>query len=140
MKKPPIWFTLLIAIALLWNLAGLFAVIADLRLSPADISALPAQQQALYAARPIWSVIASLVAVLGGTIGCLALLVRRKWAVFILYASLLGVVTQDIGIFVIAGAAKVSGPVPFILQGIVLFVAVGLVVLARSASVKSWLS
>jgi hypothetical protein len=63
MNKTPIWFTVVAIVALLWNLAGLFAVVADLRLSPAEIAALPQQQQALYAARPVWSIVASVVAV-----------------------------------------------------------------------------
>lgn len=140
MTKVPLWFTVLVSVALLWNVAGLLAVLSDLRLSPTDIAALPPQQQALYAARPFWSVLASLLAVIGGTLGCLALLIRKKWAVALLWASLAGVILQDIGIFVVAGGARVAGPVPFVLQGLVLAIAVGLVLLARSAARKSWLS
>jgi len=139
-KKPPLWFTILVAVALLWNLAGLFAVVADLRLTAADIAALPAEQQALYAARPFWSVIASVVAVAGGTLGCIGLLLRKRWSLVLLYASLIGVVLQDIGIFLIAGAAKSGNPVAFVLQGVVLLIAIGLVVLARRAAGRSWLS
>jgi hypothetical protein len=128
-----VWFTVLAAVALLWNLAGLFAVVADLRLSAADIAALPAEQQALYAARPFWSVVASVVAVGGGTLGCLGLLLRRRWSLLLLYASLTGIVIQDVWIFLIAGAAKSGGPVPFVLQGVVLLVAIGLIALARRA-------
>jgi hypothetical protein len=130
----------LAAIALLWNLAGLFAVIADLRLSAADIAALPAEQQALYAARPLWSVVASVVAVTAGTLGCLALLMRKRWALALFYLSLVGVVLQDIGIFWVAGAAKSGSPVPFVLQGAVLLIAIGLVALARRGAARSWLS
>ena len=140
MTKPPRWFYPLVVIALLWNLAGLFAVLADLQLSAADVAALPAQQQALYAARPGWSVLASLVAVGGGVIGCLGLLLRKRWAVVALWASLVGVVVQDIGIFVVAGAARIANPVPLVLQGVVLVIAAGLVVLARRAARESWLS
>lgn len=139
MTKPPLWFTALAALALLWNLAGLFAVIADLQLSAAEIAALPAQQQALYAARPGWSVAASLVAVVGGTLGCVGLLLRRRWAVWVLAASLAGVVLQDLGIFLVAGAAALSDPVPLALQGVVLIVALGLLWLARRAAARSWL-
>ncbi len=139
MPKLPLWFRLLSAVALLWNLAGLFAVMADLRLSAADIAALPAQQQALYAARPSWSVAASLIAVLGGTLGCVALLIRSRWALSLFYASLAGVVLQDIGIFVIAGAARNGNPVPIVLQAIVVAVAIALIVLARQAAKRSWL-
>jgi len=125
---------------LLWNVLGLLAVLADLRLSAADIAALPAQQQALYAARPLWSVGASIVAVVGGTLGCLALLLRKRASLILLYASLLGVVLQDIGIFIIAGAGKLANPVPFILQGLVLVISVGLISLAHHAARKAWLS
>jgi len=80
MKKTPLWFYVVVVIALLWNMAGLLAVLADLRLSPSDIASLPPKQQAMYAARPIWSVVASVVAVVGGTLGCMGLLMRRKWS------------------------------------------------------------
>jgi len=56
MNKPPIWFYIVAVLALLWNVAGLLAVVADLQLSAADIAALPPEQQAVYAARPLWSV------------------------------------------------------------------------------------
>jgi hypothetical protein len=140
MNKPPLWFTVLVTVALLWNLAGFFAVVADLRLSAAEIAALPQQQQALYAARPVWSIVASVVAVAGGTLGCLGLLVRKRWAHWVLFSSLFGVVVQDIGIFVVAGAASVSGIVPFVLQGVVFVVAVALVMLARRAVARAWLT
>ena len=133
MTRVPVWFTVLAAVALLWNLAGLFAVVADLRLSAADIAALPAEQQALYAARPFWSVVASVVAVGGGTLGCLGLLLRRRWSLLLLYASLTGIVIQDVWIFLIAGAAKSGSPVPFVQPGVVLLVAIGLIALARRA-------
>jgi len=139
MNKPPLWFTVFAIVALLWNLAGLFAVVADIRLSAADIAALPQQQQALYAARPIWSILASVVAVAGGTLGCVGLLVRKRWALWALYASLVGVVVQDVGIFVVAGAASVPGIVPFVLQGAVFLVAVVLLVLAHRAVARAWL-
>ena len=139
MNKPPPWFAVLAVLALLWNLAGLFAVVADLKLSAAEIAALPLDQQALYRARPGWSVVASVVAVVGGTLGCIGLLLRRRWAVPALAASLVGVLVQDIGIFVVAGAASVAGPVPVVLQSVVFAIAVGLLLLARRAGARSWL-
>jgi hypothetical protein len=140
MNRAPIWFIVVVAVALLWNVLGLLAVLADLRLSASDIAALPAPQQALYKARPLWSVGASLLAVAGGTLGCLALLFRKRLSRGLLYASLIGVVLQDVGIFVVAGAARIADPVPFILQGIVLAVSIGLIFLARHAASRAWLS
>lgn len=139
MNRPPRWFTVVVGVALLWNVLGLLAVLADLRLSAADIAALSAEQQALYRARPLWSVGASVLAVVGGALGCLALLLRRRASVFLLLASLLGVVLQDVGIFVVAGAGKLANPVPFALQALVLAIAAGLVVLGRHAAGRNWL-
>jgi hypothetical protein len=140
MNKPPLWFVVVAVVALLWNAAGLVAVVIDLRLSAADIAALPADQQALYAARPAWSVVGSLCAVAAGTLGCLLLLLRKRWATLVFAISLVGVIVQDLGIFVIAGAGKTGSPVPFVLQGLVLIVAIALLLLARSANRKSWLT
>ena len=140
MNRPPLWFTVVVAVALLWNVLGLLAVLADLRLSAADIAALPAQQQALYKARPLWSVGASILAVVGGTLGCLALLLRKRASLILLYASLLGVVLQDFGIFIVAGAGRVANPVPFILQGLVFVISAGLIFLGRHAASRAWLS
>ena len=44
MPKPPSSFRWIAGLALLWNLVGLLAVISDLRLSAADIAALPPAQ------------------------------------------------------------------------------------------------
>jgi len=140
MPTPPKWFKWLVAIALAWNVAGVLGVAADMRLSAADIAALPANQQALYAARPFWSVVASVVAVGGGTLGCLGLLMRRRWALVLLYLSLVGIVVQDIGIFLVAGRAGSPGLVAAILQGLVLVIGMALVALARRANGRSWLS
>ena len=131
MNKSPLWFKVVVTVALLWNLVGLLAVLADLRLSTAEIAALPEPQQAMYAARPTWSILGSVIAVVGGTLGCLGLLVRQPWALFTLYASLVGVVLQDIGILAVVYTATGPKSVPVILQGVVLLIAVALIVLAH---------
>jgi hypothetical protein len=140
MTKPPLSFRLIAAVALLWNLIGLGAVVADLRLSAADIAALPAAEQVLYAARPLWSVVASVVAVVGGSAGCVALLIGSRWAVPLFWASVAGVVLQDIGLFAVAGAGRAPELVPVMLQGLVFVIAVALVGFARRGVGKGWLS
>lgn len=140
MKKPPAWFYVLAGLALLWNVAGLLAVVADLRLSAADIAALPPEQQAMYAARPLWSVVGSVVAVAAGTLASLLLLLRRRWAILLFGVSLVGVVVQDLGIFVLTRAAKTGDMTPLVLQSLVLVIAVALLLLARRARANGWLA
>jgi hypothetical protein len=138
MQKPPTWFVVVAVLALLWNAMGLVAVMMDALITPEQLAALPANEQALHQARPGWSVVASFVAVVGGTLGSLALLLRKRWALPVLVVSLVGVVLQDIGLFTTAPAGAVP-QAAYILQGLVLVIAVALIVLARRAIAREWL-
>ncbi|MGA8278338.1 MAG: hypothetical protein WB784_09095 [Rhodanobacteraceae bacterium] len=140
MNAIPKWFKPVAAVALLWNLLGCAAFLADFRMTPEDVAKLSAAQQAMYAARPFWSVAATGVAVLGGALGCVGLILGRRWSYPLLALSLLGVILQDISLFAMSGAASHAGPAALVLQGIVLAVAVGLVLLARKAIGNGWLS
>jgi anti-sigma-K factor RskA len=99
----------------------------------------PALQQ-LYASRPAWAVAATAIAVFAGAAGSLGLILRRRWATPLLIASLAGVVVQDVYLFMLNGST-VNAAVPgaAIMQGLVLLVAIGLVLLARKAAGQGWL-
>lgn len=139
MQRPPLWFTVVAAVALLWNLAGCAAYLSDVLLTPDDVAKMSAAQQAMYAARPAWSVGATALAVWGGALGCVALLLRKSWAVPLFLLSLLGVIGQDAWLFVMSGSVAQAGVSAFVLQGLVLVVAVALVMLARNAAARRWI-
>lgn len=136
----PTWFKVVAAVALLWNLLGCVAFFSDLRLSAEDLAKLPETQQALYAARPGWAVAATAVAVFGGVLGCVGLLLRKKWAFPVLVLSLLGILVQDFGLFVLADGASLAGPVVVAMQVVVLAVGIGLVSLSRKGIARGWLA
>jgi len=58
-------------------------------------------------------------------------------AVFAL--SLLGILVQDFGLFVLARGASLAGPVAIVMQGIVLTASIGLVLLSRKGIARGWL-
>lgn len=140
MTAIPKWYRPVTVLALLWNLMGCAAYLADVMVTPEAVAAMPAAQQALYNSRPAWAVAATATAVWGGALGCLGLLMRKSWAVALLAASLAGVVVQDLAIFVLSGAGAQGGAAVYVLQGLVLAVAVALFQLARRASAAGWLS
>ncbi|GMV06639.1 MAG: hypothetical protein AMXMBFR53_29150 [Gemmatimonadota bacterium] len=140
MTTPPKWFRPVAVVALLWNLLGCAAYLADVSISPERVAAMSEAQQALYASRTWWGVSATAIAVWGGALGSLLLVLRRRWATGVLVASLAGVVVQDVGIFVVAGDAAPANALALGLQGFVLLVAVALVVLGRRASAAGWMS
>ena len=135
----PAWFKVVAVVALLWNLLGCLAFFADLRLSPDDLAKLPAAQQALYAARPAWAIAATAVAVFGGALGSIGLLMRKKWALPAFVASLLGILVQDVALFVLADGARLAGPVAVVMQAVVLVIGIGLVMLARKSLARGGL-
>jgi len=138
MEQPPKWFLPIAITALLWNLLGCAAYLSDVMLTPEDVAKMTADQQALYAARPAWSVAATAIAVWVGAAGCLALIVRKRWALPLLIASLAGVIVQDVSLFGLSGAP--IQPVALVLQGLVLVIAIGLVLLARKAAARGWIA
>ncbi|CAG0968234.1 hypothetical protein BURK2_01130 [Burkholderiales bacterium] len=141
MNDAPKWFRPVAFVALLWNLLGCVAYLADVRLSAEDLAKLSAAQQAVYAARPAWSVAATATAVWLGALGCLALLLKKRWALPLLVVSLLGVVVQDIALLGLAQAAIAEGGSTVLgLQALVLVIAIGLVLLALKARQNAWLN
>lgn len=135
----PKWYLPVTIAALLWNLLGCGAYLSDVMLTADDIAKMSADQQALYASRPAWAVAATAIAVWGGALGCIGLIWRKRWALPLLVASLIGVIVQDIGLFVLSDVIRIYGPVVLAMQGLVLAVAIALVWLARTAIARGWI-
>ena len=140
MNKAPKWYMPVAIVALLWNLIGCAAYLADVTLTPEDVAKMSAAQQALYNSRPAWAVAATAIAVWGGAAGCVGLILRRRWATPLLIASLAGLIVQDIGLFGMTDVVAQEGPKVLVLQGLVLLIAIGLVLLARKAAARGWLA
>jgi hypothetical protein len=136
MTVAPKWFKPVAIVALLWNLMGCVALISDLSLTPSDIAKLSVAEQAMYAARPAWAVGATGLGVIAGALGCVGLLLGKRWSLPLFVVSLLGVIAQDV--FMFGGSAPIDSTA-VILQGMVLVIAVALVLLARKAIGKGWL-
>ena len=140
MNPAPKWYLPVAILALLWTLLGCAAYLGDVMLTPDDIAKMSPDQQALYAARPAWAVAATAIAVWGGAAGCLGLVLRKRWALPLLLLSLAGVIVQDVALFVLSSAAAQAGTVAYVLQGLVLAIAIGLVLLARRAIARGWIA
>lgn len=138
MNTAPKWFVPVAVLALLWNLLGCFQIGMNFLMTDADIAKLTAEEQAIVAAMPSWLLIGSAIGVVGGALGSLGLVLKRRWATPLLMLSVLGLVVQDVGFALVARTA----PIPtagWILQGVVFVIAVLLVVLSRKAAANGWL-
>ncbi|WP_299122944.1 hypothetical protein [uncultured Winogradskyella sp.] len=137
MNKPPIWFWIVSVLALLWNGAGVMAYLGRAFATDEMIAALPKEQQAEFLAEyPAWYTAAFALAVFCGALGCIALLIRKKWAHPLFIISALGAIVQHIYLFMnveMTGAAMV-------MPALVIVVCLFLIWFAKNAIAKNWIS
>ena len=127
-------------IALIWNLMVLTAFQATMTMSEQDLRALPVAEQAFYTEMPVWVNVAFAVAVIGGLLGSLALILRRRWAVGLFALSLVGVVIQRIHMFFMSDFIEVVALQRMVLPILVFFVAVFLLLYSMRVRRKGWLT
>lgn len=92
--SPPVWFWVISIVALLWYLMDTSAFFMRLFMTDDAIKAMPENQQHLYRDMPLWVNIVFACEVFGGAVGCISLLLRKKWALPLFVISLLGVLAQ----------------------------------------------
>lgn len=139
-NKPSTGFWIISIIALIWNLMGVFAYIAQVNMSDEIIAALPEAERALYENVPAWVTGAFAIAVFGGALGCILLLLRKKLATSVLIISLIGIIAQMIYNFGMSKAAEVYGPGGMIMPAMVVLIGVFLVWYAKQTTAKGWMS
>ena len=139
--KPPAWFWIVSVVALLWNLLGAMMYLGQAFITDDVKAALPADQLELLENTPAWATAAFAIAVWAGVLGCLALLLRKKWARPVLLLSLLGILVQMGYSFFMTNAAEVYGGVQGVVMPLLLIgIGIGLVLFAKSSQSKGWIS
>ena len=134
--NPPRWYWVACGLALLWNLVGLLAFIDQATLDPQSLSA---TDRTLYEQTPSWAMGAFAVAVIGGVVGCIALLLRRAWALPLLLASVIGLVVQFSQAIFATDSLELYGAQVLILPIFTFTVGIGLIALAVTAKRRTWI-
>ncbi len=139
-SKAPGWFTVIVIVLLVWNLMGVVAYINQVTMSPEMLAALSEVDRGLIENTPTWAIAAFAIAVSGGALGCVLLLLRRSLAGLFLKLSLAGVLVQMFHSFFISESFDVFGPGGMVMPVMVAIVAIYLVVLAAKAKASHWTS
>jgi len=127
------------AVALIWNVIGVINFLVQMNATALD--SFPESHRAIIESRPAWATVGFAIAVFGGTLGCLLLLLRKSAAYYLFITSLLGVMvtmTHTIGI-----ASSTNDFSPFELLTMVLMplvVAAILIWYSKQAESKGWIS
>ena len=137
--NPPKWFWIVSVLALLWNIMGVMAYLKDAFMSVEDLEKLTQAERLLYESQPAWATAAFAIAVWGGTLGCIALLLRKKWARPVFLISLIGIVVQLVYAFFLSNSFEVYGPGAVAMPIIVALIGILLVFFSGKAQNKGWI-
>ena len=97
-------------------------------------------ERLLFETKPAWVTAAFAIAVWGGALGCIALLMLKKWARSVFLISLMGIVVQMIYALFISNSFEVYGPGAVAMPIMVILIGIFLVFFAGKAQKKNWIS
>ena len=92
--KPTTVFWVISIIALFWNIMGVVAYLGQAYMTDEALALMPEAEQAYYANLPAWVTAAFAIAVFSGFLGCVALVLKKKWAKPMFVVSFITVVAQ----------------------------------------------
>jgi len=83
-------FWVISTLMLIWNVMG--CINYFVQMNPEMVSSYRETEQAIISARPLWATVAFAVAVFGGALGCILLMLKKSISYYLFIASFLGVV------------------------------------------------
>lgn len=138
--KPATWFWVVSAIALVWNLMGVMAYIAQVTMSPEALQALPENERTLMESVPMWVTSAFAIAVWGSTLGSILLLMRKKLATPVLIFSFVGILVQMYYNLFMSKSMEVYGPGGLAMPIMVLLFGAFLIWFSRKSTANGWIN
>lgn len=131
--KPTLWFWVISVIALIWNGLGVDQYLGQAYQTERWKSQLTADQIEIANNVPAWYTGLFAIAVFGGLLGCILLLLRKKLAYTVFLVSLIAVIIQMAYIIFSLKMANIMTPM-------IIIVALFLVWYSKRSIAKGWLS
>jgi hypothetical protein len=122
--------------SLLWNLVGAMDFVMTESKNEAYMRNFTADQLKFYYGFPLWVVAAWGIAVWGGVLGSLSLLIRRRLAVFLFLSSFICMLLTSIHNFVFSNGFQVMGGAGSLIFSAVI-ITVGALLLAYSRAMRN---
>ena len=103
--KPHWSFWIICIVALIWNAMGSINFVMQTK--PEMVANFPESAQSLIASRPLWATIAFAIAVFGGLLAEILLLLKKSVAYYLFLASFLGALITNIHTFQVSSAIDI---------------------------------
>jgi len=128
-------FWVVSVVMLIFNIMGVINYFVQMNAD--SLASFPESYRPIIEGRSAWATAAFAIAVFGGSLGCLLLLLRKSAALYVFIASLLGVVATIVHIFGVAGLSSFEIWIGVLMQ---LVVTAFLVWYAKHTESKDWIS
>ena len=139
-NKLSIGFWIASIVGLLWNLLGVNAYLQQAYNTESFRANFNEQQLAIMDNLPAWATAAFAIAVFFGALGCIALLLRNKFAKPLLIISLIGVIVQFSHQLFMTNASDFYTTFDLIMTIMIPIVSVFLIWMSNKAILKGWIS
>lgn len=139
MTKPSTSFWVISVIALLWNLMGVSAYLQQVYMTDSFKAMYTEEQLKLITETPAWVNGAFAIAVFGGVLGCILLLLRKKLAKTVFLLSLIGIVVQMYYNFFVIDSIAIYGPGATIMPIMIVLFALFLIWYSKFCIKKNWI-
>ncbi|NDV17096.1 hypothetical protein GO009_13775 [Muricauda sp. TY007] len=137
--KPPTWFWVVSVIALLWNLMGVGNYLNQAFNQMALLESMDQAQREAFEGIPAWATAAFAIAVFSGTLACIGLLLRKKWARTFFIISLVAAVAQFIHWLFISNAVEAFGSSTYAMPVVIIIIGIYLIFFSKKGIEKGWL-
>ena len=128
-------FWIIIVVTLIFNVIGVINYFVQMNAD--SLASFPELYRPIIEGRPAWATAAFAIAVFGGSLGSLLLLFRKSAAIYVLIASLLGVIVTMMHIFGVAGLRSFEIWIGVLMQ---LVVTAFLIWYSKLVERKGWIS
>ena len=123
-QKITTWFWVLGVLLLIWNGMGALEYLNNVLVTPGEMAMKPEAERNLIEMTPSWVTSAFALAVWGGLMAAILMLLRKAFAHLMFMASLFGAVVQMCYNFFIAGAYDIYGPEGLLMPAMIIIIGV----------------
>lgn len=138
--KPPTSFWIVGVVALLWNLMGVYQFYLGNYELESLRESVSAEAFSIMESLPMWYSIVFAVAVFSGVLGCVLVLMKKKFAIPVFAISLLTVLVVEIYWLLGTDIIQTSGYIAALMPMIVIAVAIFLYYYSKGAARNGWIS
>lgn len=140
MTKPKRFFWIIGIIALLWNLMGINQYVQQAYMTNSFKAMFTEEQLQLIADAPAWATAAFAIAVFGGFLGSILLLLRKKSAKIIFIISLIAILVQMYYNFFVIDSFAIYGPGAAVMPTLIIIFALFFIWFSKYSIKKNWIA